>query len=364
MQTSILINGKPPNLFRQLLSYRPRATNDSRENFLTESFAYVLAMDPTFARHIMQAFLGERFAVKSVLSLRTQISLADEDGRGLPDLMALVELRDGGRAQVWVENKWGSAADADQLLRYLKKLDRHERDVPKHLVLLTPRHTDAVVCPTGRFSATISHLSWSKIHEVVRTYRAHAMTHDFETFLNEAQRLVVQPITLANAREYRERLFVLCERVCDALPESVLTADKQVVLNYGRAGISFYDLRITLGVLHDPADHATAFLNPEKPLDLILRIEGRYKGRKKECLAMRTQLGPIVKALETAGFACDQGQWRSNGNSLLLAHDRSGFPFDLSADDQVQRVLDSFTLVLAVLNRPRHVKLLSQVDAY
>jgi len=379
MYTSILINSKKPNLFRQLLSYRPRAANDSRENFLTESFAYVLAMDPRFARHIMQAFVGDLFAIKSVLSLRTQISLSDGEGRGFPDLMALVELEGGGRAQVWVENKWGSAADGKQLLRYLKKLERHEPDVPKHLVLLTPRHTDAGVCPAQKFATKISHLSWSKIHEVVRAHSAHTMTHDFETFLNEAQQLVVQPITLANAREYRrllmneedwrvthlrEHLFDLCERVCDALPENVLTTDKKAVLNWGRAGISLFDSRVTLGVLHDPTDHATAYLNPERPLDLILRVEGPYKGRKKECVAVRAQLLPIAKALVTAGFACDQGQWRSNGNTLLLAHDRGGFPFDLSADDQVQRVLDSFTRMLAILNRPRHVELLSRVDAY
>ena len=41
----ITTNGRIPNLFRGLLSYRPRARGDSRENFLTEAFAYVLAMD-------------------------------------------------------------------------------------------------------------------------------------------------------------------------------------------------------------------------------------------------------------------------------------------------------------------------------
>jgi hypothetical protein len=381
MEMPILINSKTPNLFRQLLAYRPREANTPRENFLTESFAFVLATDPAVAKAILQAFVGSRFAIERLLALTTQKSLAsdEEEGWSLPDMMADVELVDGRRGQVWMENKWDSPAHPEQLRKYLRKLERQEKKVPKHLVLLTPRHTDAAHCPKEKFATTVSHESWSKIHEIVKAHRVHPMTHDFEAFLNDAQQLVVQPITLAQAREYRrlleakkdwsatrlrDHLYTLCDRVREALPLGDFTADGETVLNYGRAGIWSYGRRITLGVLHDPVDHATEFVNPERPLDLFLRIEGPYKGKREAREAMRRKLAPLVQTLEAQGFACDQGKWRSNGNTVLLAHDRQAFPFDASADGQVQRVLDRFTQMLDLLNKPHFAQLVSQVLAY
>lgn len=381
MDTPILINSKTPNLFRQLFAYRPREANTPRENFLTESFAFVLATDPVVAKPILQAFVGNRFDIKRLLALTTHKSLTsdEEEGWSLPDLMADVELVDGGHGQVWMENKWDSPADSEQLRTYLRKLERQDKKVPKHLVLLTPRHTDAVHCPKEKFATTVSHESWSKIHEVVKAHRLHPMTRDFEAFLNDAQHLVVRPITLAQAREYRglskeegnwrvtqlpNHLYTLCDRVREALPVSDFTADKETVLNFGRAGIWSYGCRITFGVLLDPVDHATAFVNPERPLDLFLRIEGPYQGKREAREAMRKKLAPLAQVLEAHGFACDQGNWRSNSHTMLLAHDRQPFPFDASADEQVQFVLERFTQMLDFLNKPQFAQLVSQVLAY
>lgn len=164
--------------------------------------------------------------------------------------------------------------------------------------------------------------------------------------------------------QLRDHLYILCDRVCEALPVSDFTADKETVLNYGRAGVWSYGRRITFGVLHDPVDHATAFVNPERPLDLFLRIEGPYQGKREAREAMRRRLAPLAQELEAHGFACDQGRWRSNSHSVLLAHDRQTFPFDASADEQVRCVLDRFTRMLDLLNKPQFAQLVSQVLAY
>jgi hypothetical protein len=381
MDTPILINGETPNLFRQLFAYRPREANTPRENFLTESFAFVLATDPVVAKPILQAFVGNRFDIKRLLALTTQKSLTsdEEEGRSLPDMMADVELVDGGHGQVWMENKWDSPADSEQLRTYLRKLERQDKKLPKHLVLLTPRHTDAAHCPKEKFATTVSHESWSKIHEVVKAHNFHPMTHDFEAFLTDAQNLVVRSITLTQALEYRrlmeanedwkvtklrDHLYTLCDRVREALPVSDFTADKGTDLKYGRAGIWCYGGRITFGVLHDPADHKTAFVNPERPLDLFLRIEGPYLHKPEAREAMRKKLAPLAQILEARGFACDQGKWRTNLNTVLLAHDREPFPFDASADEQVQCVLERFTQMLNLLNKPQCAQIVSQVLAY
>ena len=83
MDAPITINGEAPNLFRGLLAYRPRIERESKENFLTEAFAYVLAMDPKVAAKIIEAFVEDRFEVKRLLSIETQVSLRDAESRGL-----------------------------------------------------------------------------------------------------------------------------------------------------------------------------------------------------------------------------------------------------------------------------------------
>ena len=377
MDAPITINGKAPNLFGGLLSYRPRAGRDSRENFLTEAFAYVLAMDPKVAIKIIEAFVEDRFEVKRLVSISTQVSLRDEKSWGLPDMKIEVLDRDNQRMQVWIENKWGAFADPDQLTRYLDYLDREEPAVPKHLVLLTPRHTDAKVCPVSKSTITLTHMSWSKIHEVVTAHRAHAITNEFEAFLSE-QQLVVQAITLAAAREHyrkvkakedrsvtrlRENLKTLCSRVLDALPKTELSKNAYLIDNYGRVGLWMFDARVTLGLMHNPDDHSSAFLDEARPLDLIVRVEGPYK--KAEAEHERANLVPLVRVLEKAGYACNQGRWRSTSPTVLLGHYRESFPFEARADEQVQWVLDVFTSTLRVIeNDERLMKLLRKVWSY
>jgi hypothetical protein len=334
-------------------------------------------MDPMMAIKIIEAFVEDRFEVKRLVSISTQVSLRDETSWGLPDMKIEVLIRDNHRMQVWIENKWGAFADPDQLTRYLGYLDRQEPEVPKHFVLLTPRHTDAKVCPVSKSNIALTHMSWSKIHEVVTAHRAHAITNEFEAFLSE-QRLVVQPITLAAAREHycklkakgdwsvtrlRENLETLCSRVLDALPKTELSEDAYLSVNFGRVGLLMFSDRITLGLMHDPFDHASAFLDEARPLDLIVRVEGSYE--KTEAERERANLAPLVRALEKAGYACDQGCWRANKHTVLLGHYRKGFQFDARADEQVQWVLDVFTSTLAVMESDESLmKLLRKVRPY
>jgi hypothetical protein len=318
-------------------------------------------MDPKAGVKIVEAFVENRFEVTRLLGIYTQVSLRDDTSRGLPDMKIEVLDRDNQRRQVWIENKWDATVDPDQLRRYLGYLDQMEPEVPKYLVLLTPRHTDANVCSVSKTRTTLAHVSWSKIHEVVTAHRAHPVTHEFEAFLME-KRLVVEPVTLAAVREnYRnvtqkenvnvtfvcENLRRLCERVREALPDTELTGDAEAVDNYGRVGLWMFDRRISLAIMYDPRDHASAFLDEARPLDLIVRVEGNYKRGQAD--PERASVAPLVRALERAGYACDQGRWRTNNHTVLLGHYRYGFPFDAAADEQVRWVLEAFTLTLSVM---------------
>jgi hypothetical protein len=365
MTQPILINGEAPNLFCGLLSYRVRADRDSRENFLTESFAYVLAVDPRAAVQIIQAFVGKHFVVAELVGIRTQVSLNDESGLSLPDLM--LEVRDTrNRAfEVWIENKWDSFADANQLTTYMRKLAVRSRDTPKHLVLLTPRCSDAQVaelCMVKKSPVSLSHMSWSKIHEVVTSHCAHAITREFELFLSE-HRLGLVGISLDEAlahlkmqqhkrvpveHPFRRKLKSLCDRLlADLDPASPLSEGGYTHDAYGRVGIWTFHQKITLGFLYDPKDHGTEFLDQTRPLDIVVRIEGALE--RKAANLLRPKMASLAKRLEKAGFACDNGRWRSNKHTTLLGQYRPGFPFELSSLEQYLRVLDIFRSTLKLI---------------
>jgi hypothetical protein len=154
------------------------------------------------------------------------------------------------------------------------------------------------------------------------------------------QQLVVQPITLGVAREHyrklkakedwsvtrmRENLETLCSRVLDALPRTELSKDAYLTVAWGRVGLWMFGSRVTLGLMYDPYDHKSAFLDEARPLDLIVRVEGPYK--KAQAEHERAKLLPLVRALGKAGNACEQGRWRANSHTVLLGHYRKGFPF-------------------------------------
>lgn len=377
MDSDITINGETPNLFRRLLAYRPRADRDSRENFLTESFAYLLAKDSAVALKIVTAMVEGRFQLKRITSIRTQVSLGDASSRGLLDMKIEALDRNGNTLQIWIENKWDSPADVDQINRYIAYLRAHDSKSRLHLVLLTPRHTDAKLCSIAGPGISLTHLTWSKIQEILATHRASGIAKEFERFLNE-QRLAVQSITLAAAQDHRRRLadksgldgnyllenlWTLCSRVRQQLTTTALTKDAGCSEGYGRVALWMFGGRMSLGVLFDPADHATEFLDERRPLDLIVRIEGPYKKANSE--PARAKLSPLVTKLERVGYACEQHRRLGNHHTLVLGHYREGFPFNSSADEQVARLTEIFdSTQLLIANDKRLMSLLDGVKRY
>jgi hypothetical protein len=245
MDTAITVNGRIPNLFRGLLAYRPRADRNSHENFLTEAFAYTLAQDPSFASRIIKKLVGRKFALKRITNIRTQVSLGDENSRGLPDMMIEVLERNGKALQIWIENKWSASANPDQISRYIGYLKAHDSKVRKRLALLTPRHTDAMFCSGAVRGIAISHITWSTIHELLASHRVSGIAKEFEHFLGEKD-LVVKPIRLAatlttaangGRRDLRENLWTLCTRVQQGLSATVLTKDVTCHDGYGRVAL-------------------------------------------------------------------------------------------------------------------------------
>jgi hypothetical protein len=372
----IPVNKQEPNLFRGLLSYRPRPHRDSRENFLTEALAYVLATDPDLALIVAEAFTGHRFDIKEVTGIETQSSLRDTNARGLVDMMIEAVASDGQKLNVWIENKWDAYGNAKQLESYLQAIAKRTDDAKQFLVLLTPRHTDGRLCEKVKVNKVpLNYMNWSELHEIV-SKSSTALSREFEAFLCD-NRLSAQPITLRSvqedyrslqsgkvrmARNLRQRLRVLCDRVIDGLDSTEISEDAYLDERYGRVGLWMFQSRVTLGLLHNPKDHCSAFLDKGRPLDLIVRVEGDYKLLEAE--RVRQQLVPLKCALEQAGYACDQGCWRANPHTVVLGHYRRAFPFDDSLDGQVAWVLDVFNSTLELMSNRKLMELLRIVRPY
>ena len=94
-----------------------------------------------------------------------------------------------------------------------------------------------------------------------------------------------------------------------------------------------------------------------------MRVQGPYKSAEVE--GERTKLAPLARLIKGAGYACDQGDWRTNRHTLMLGHYREEFPFDMNADTQVQWVLDVFSATLSAIDgNTAAMRLLRQVREY
>jgi len=387
MSALVTINGEAPNLFSALLPYRPREGRQSRENFLTELFAYVMANDEPMATEILETFVGRRFKVKRLKAIQTQVLLSAEDGsKCLPDMLFEIDCSGDKPAEIWIENKWHALADAKQLKNYLKAIHDWSSTAEKHLVLLTPRSGDAAVAKVSKLIATeveLTHMSWSAIHDVVTRHSgsgAKQLTREFEQFLM-AQRLAMAPITLAEAQshwelvnklgenreppELRAKLFEMMQRVLYMLPPSKILGGVEHIDKdrWGRVGIFCPKGKVTVGVMHNPTDHRSAFCDDSRPLDVIVRIEANCNSATVK--PWREKLVAVTKRLECAGVACDQGRWRSAPHTLLLGHHRAGFPFDLPADAQVKQLSDLFASMLAIIESSTEaMKVIERAPSY
>lgn len=111
------------NIFDALLTYRPRESRSSKENFLTEAFAHTLRTHPDVCRAWLSELSGVSLDVLSgPLDVQTQDSATGPGGsfRSVLDMIVSCHLANGGEMRFLFEHKWDSAANCDQLDRYVK----------------------------------------------------------------------------------------------------------------------------------------------------------------------------------------------------------------------------------------------------
>ena len=136
------------NIFEALVTYCPREGRTPKENFLTEAFAYTLRTNPDVCRAWLGELTGKPVAtLRGALEITTQVSAVDPRGnrRSILDMVIRCGITNGKEVKILFEHKWESAADCEQLDRYVRVAAAYRYDAvvfiaPKPMQLAEVRH--------------------------------------------------------------------------------------------------------------------------------------------------------------------------------------------------------------------------------
>ncbi len=120
-----------PNLFESLFDFHPRESHTPKENFLTESFAYLLRTDERILNCWLSKLLGKEVkgATCEITTRQAEKDLESETSI-YPDLLIDGQLSGGELFAAYCEHKWDSHCNEDQLRKYRKvseKAGKHAR---------------------------------------------------------------------------------------------------------------------------------------------------------------------------------------------------------------------------------------------
>ena len=98
-----------PNLFESLLTFRSRKHHTPKENFLTESFAYLLRIDECVCNRWLSFILGKNIE-GATCKIATRQRERDSKGKQMiPDMLIYAQLSNGELLSLYFEHKWNWA---------------------------------------------------------------------------------------------------------------------------------------------------------------------------------------------------------------------------------------------------------------
>ena len=383
------LNGGPPNIFVGLFNQQPREFARRDEDFLTEALAYVVATEDGLQADLVRALTGGLVVGARVAEVETQLPVAKpDDSRCRPDLRMAGIDGEGRRFELWLENKWGAPLSEDQLTSYREQLARTDAKV-RHLVFVSRNfsHVDAAgrLLKVARRGVTGSALAWRDLHAALGPEDERpGLLAQFRRFLTAKGLGALSAVTLedalayrkarddgkrlGSANSYRRTLQGLCETALKAHLALWSTEELRVWDAWGRAALYDPSYRASVGMLYDPGDHRTRFIDPARPTDIVIRIQAEPAGQSTEALeALRGKFKPLAAELETLGYDCNPGggSWALNRHTLLLGHYRPGFPWEAKTGaEQAARLAEIFQPALEALRQSSVSQLIFRLPRY
>jgi len=345
------MNNPSPNLFNALFQFHPREGHTPQENFLSEAFAHVLATCDT-ANDAWLSLAMDRPVHAAQSYVTTRESEHDEENVTLfPDMRVKGVLKNGEPFDLSSEHKWGSPCDPSQIKRYLKVLNQgsNRRFV---FICATYRQKRGAVDSDPRMKGKV--ILWEDIFQKFNLIQNKPdILVQFLDFMKTHGLSPAVPIELAamvgfiKASGFLTSLQHSANKLNDDFdweffPKRYLgNKTRNVTDRWGRIAIEFatpdWKPTITVGFLYNERDHGVSFVNRQKGIDLLLRIETGQDEQKNISPALaelRRKQKRLSNLAASALLLHDSGN--DNDHSLLIVRSCLGNVIEKAVTQQEQ----------------------------
>ena len=277
----------PPNLFESLFNFHPRKHHKPEENFLTESFAYLLRVDECVRNCWLSTLLDNSNINVATCKIMTRQSEKDmENGNSIyPDMLIDVHFSGGHHYLLHFEHKWNSPCNEKQLIKYQKVVEN--KGPHARLVFVGASYKQkseaARYLPDNKCSCFL----WEDVFLALNDIPKKSLVlKEFLGFmksqgLGPGRPISVEMIKSSTPASYLESLLIFAQKLKNNYSWEVIPKRFHAYISarkgYGRVGIRFetknWKPAITVGFLYDVTDHRVTLVNPDKGIDLLLRIE-------------------------------------------------------------------------------------------
>lgn len=262
------------NLFKSLYTYRPRGGFSPSENFLTESFAYVLRNNHNLFKDYVFQICQEEI-VYDDYSIETQKSFQINDFIVYPDL-TITFWNDKHKYLILCEHKWGSPLNISQLQNYRAVLDKFNG---YRLVFIGVDEFQK----SGALEICDKAFLWQDIFKLLQNYQDDILIKELSEFLSFEGLCPREPFSNTNIQSYifGKNIPDICKNFIkklsqpqfkwDMLPKDIMNERCLCGERWGRIGIDFgknhnksenwIPYNLFIGFLIDEVDHKVKFVS-------------------------------------------------------------------------------------------------------
>jgi hypothetical protein len=325
----------PRNLFNALFDFRPREGFSPAENYLSEAFAYALETCDGACDTWLSLALGRKVHAIRFEVLTRNTELDDDNNWIYPDMAIHATLDDGQSILVYSEHKWNSPCDSNQLKKYLNLVTKQGEAAQLAFIGAYRNQKQTAIISDARMKNKV--FLWADIYKALNQLPAKSdILVQFLDFMKNNGLDPGKPITPNAMVAYIQSAGFL-----DSLNHLVLNlkaefkweffparyrseANLGTNAKWGRSAIEFatpdWKPTITVGFLYNETDHGVTFVNKQKGIDLLLRIEAIPNDLKNISAAM-DELKRKQRDLKEVAASVLLLNERGNGNehSILIA---------------------------------------------
>lgn len=272
------------NLFESLFDCRQRADLSPEENFLTESFSYVLNQNELLLRKMINLIYGENIEIENP-TIETRKAYVLENTTLFPD-MTITFTVDGEQKTILCENKWNSPVNIKQLENYTRLMLNCDF---VNLVFICSENEQKFEAMEYCDKA----LLWEEIYTLIQELHSELpQIREFLEFMKNHDLAPAEPLSPSMIHSYMfssalpERCMVLTnllsQKLMPFLPERLRAYPNVSNLRWGRIGIDWGEghkdykcwnpYNLFTGFLLDGSDHRISTLK-EDSIDLMIAID-------------------------------------------------------------------------------------------